>query len=140
MIFKQLRVGQYGKIFWIYKFKTMEDGKITRIGRFLRRWKIDELPQIINILKGEMAFFGPRPEELKDVLLIPEEERKIILSVKPGLLDLATLHFIRENDMRENYLAISRLKTKLQILYIQKRNWLLNLKILCKALKKLLKK
>ena len=140
MIFKQLRVGQYGKIFWIYKFKTMENGKITKIGRFLRRWKIDEIPQIINILKGEMAFFGPRPEELKDILLIPEEERKIILSVKPGLLDLATLHFIRENDMRENYLAISRLKTKLQILYIQKRNWLLNLKILCKALLKLLKK
>jgi len=140
MIFKQLRVGQYGKIFWIYKFKTMENGKITRIGRFLRRWKIDEIPQVINILKGEMAFFGPRPEELKDILLIPEEERKIILSVKPGLLDLATLHFIRENDMRENYLAISRLKTKLQILYIQKRNWLLNLKILCKALLKLLKK
>ena len=139
IFFKQLRVGQYGRIFWIYKFKTMENGKVTKIGRFLRKWKLDELPQLWNVLKGDMTIIGPRPEELKDTFLIPDNERKIILSVKPGLTDLATLFFINENDMRDNYLPKSRLKSRLQILHLRNKSLLLDFKILCKTLKKLLK-
>ena len=81
IIFKQERIGYKDKRFNIYKFKTMENGKVTRIGHFLRERGLDELPQIVNILKGDIVLVGPRP-------LIPEEHYKFRgfeLPVKPGI-------------------------------------------------------
>ena len=112
IFFRQTRVGQYGKPFKIYKFRTMvenaeklgaqvtkgDDPRITRVGRFLRKYKLDELPQLINVLKGEMSLVGPRPEVPKFVKLF-EEDYKEILQVKPGITDYASLEFKDENEL-----------------------------------------
>ena len=112
VFFRQTRVGQYGKPFKIYKFRTMvenaeklgaqvtkgDDPRITRVGRFLRKYKLDELPQLINVLKGEMSLVGPRPEVPKFVKLF-EEDYKEILQVKPGITDYASLEFKDENEL-----------------------------------------
>jgi lipopolysaccharide/colanic/teichoic acid biosynthesis glycosyltransferase len=102
MLFCQERVGRGGKVFCLYKFRTMfvtnggllvtasTDKRITRIGRFLRKWKMDELPEIYNVLKGEMSFVGPRPEvpELVDLSNTTWDD---VLSVRPGITDPVTL-------------------------------------------------
>jgi len=112
IFFRQTRVGQYGKPFKIYKFRTMvenaeklgaqvtkgDDPRITKVGRFLRKYKLDELPQLINVLKGEMSLVGPRPEVPKFVKLF-EEDYKEILKVKPGITDYASLEFKDENEL-----------------------------------------
>lgn len=112
VFFRQTRVGQYGKLFKIYKFRTMvenaeklgaqvtkgDDPRITRVGKFLRKYKLDELPQLINVLKGEMSLVGPRPEVPKFVKLF-EEDYKEILQVKPGITDYASLEFKDENEL-----------------------------------------
>jgi len=112
VFFKQTRVGQNGKLFQIYKFRTMvenadkmgppitggEDPRITKIGKFLRKYKLDELPQLINVLKGEMSFVGPRPEVPKYVKLFEEEYREI-LKVKPGITDYAAIEFVNEEEI-----------------------------------------
>ncbi len=112
VFFRQTRVGQYGKPFKIYKFRTMvenaeklgaqitkgDDPRITKVGRFLRKYKLDELPQLINVLKGEMSLVGPRPEVPKFVKLF-EEDYKEILQVKPGITDYASLEFKDENEL-----------------------------------------
>ncbi len=109
VIFSQERVGKNGKIFKLYKFRTMIDGayqkgppvtsetdpRITPIGRLLRRYKLDELPQLINILLGQMSLVGPRPELFRFVKYYSEEEREV-LKVKPGLTGVATLKYRRE--------------------------------------------
>lgn len=110
--FCQQRVGKNGKLFKLYKFRTMrlgsekgrlitvgaKDSRITRIGYFLRKFKIDELPQLINVLKGDMSIVGPRPEVEKYVLLYTEEQRSV-LSVKPGITDYASIEYIDENTI-----------------------------------------
>ena len=112
VFFRQTRVGQYGKPFKIYKFRTMvenaeklgaqvtkgDDPRITRVGKFLRKYKLDELPQLINVLKGEMSLVGPRPEVPKFVKLF-EKDYKEILKVKPGITDYASLEFKDENEL-----------------------------------------
>jgi lipopolysaccharide/colanic/teichoic acid biosynthesis glycosyltransferase len=109
VFFKQERIGRGFRPFLIYKFRTMvkdasrlgpgitvgDDPRITRIGRFLRRTKIDELPQLINVLKGEMSLVGPRPELPKYVDAFRREYEQI-LRVRPGMTDLASLKFIDE--------------------------------------------
>ena len=106
IFFRQQRIGRGFRPFWIYKFRTMRkapiadgaevtignDPRITRVGRFLRKTKIDELPQLINILRGEMSFVGPRPEVPRYVRLF-EREYQEILTVRPGLTDLASLKY-----------------------------------------------
>lgn len=94
-IFKQVRIGQYGQKFTIYKLQTMVNGKVTKLGSFLRRSKIDELPQLFNILKGDMAFVGPRPDipGYYDKLTGKHKE---ILNLKPGLTSLAALKYVNE--------------------------------------------
>ena len=113
ILFRQKRVGQYGKIFHIMKFRTMEvdaenkgpsitvdsDCRITRSGRILRKYKLDELPQLFNVLKGEMSLVGPRPEVPQYVALYPEEARKLILSVRPGITDPASIRFRNESAL-----------------------------------------
>src|SRR3990172_4554371 len=107
VFYRGTRTGLHGNPFKIYKFRTMVDNaekmggpstahndkRLTRLGRILRKYKIDELPQLINILKGEVSFVGPRPQVEKYTKLYNGEE-KIILSVRPGLTDYASIRFI----------------------------------------------
>lgn len=110
MLFRQLRVGRDGVPFEIYKFRTMtqadgpmvtvaNDPRITRSGRVLRRTKLDELPQFLNVLQGAMSLVGPRPEVPMYVELWPPDQRSVILSVRPGLTDPATVRFRRESEL-----------------------------------------
>lgn len=116
IFYKQKRVGRNKKEFWLIKFRTMvkeadkkglltigtDDKRITKVGKYLRRYKLDELPQLINIIKGDMSVVGPRPEVLQYVLLYNEQQKKV-LALRPGLTDLASLEFINENEILSNY-------------------------------------
>lgn len=110
ILFRQERIGQYGKTFRIVKFRTMRansdgssvtvmgDGRVTRLGRFLRRYKLDELPELWNVLKGDMSLVGPRPDVpgYADKL---EGEERLILQLKPGLTGAATLKYRNEEEL-----------------------------------------
>ncbi len=112
VFFKQTRVGRNGVLFKIYKFRTMiedaeakgmqltvgDDSRITNVGAFLRKTKIDELPQLINVLKGEMSFVGPRPEVPKYVELYTEDQRQVLM-VRPGITDLASIEYRNESAL-----------------------------------------
>jgi lipopolysaccharide/colanic/teichoic acid biosynthesis glycosyltransferase len=112
----QKRVGKYNRDFGLIKFRTMRphadrdglitvganDTRITTEGRLIRKYKLDELPQLLNILKGEMSFVGPRPEVRKYVELYNSEQRKV-LSVRPGLTDPASVEYINENELLQKY-------------------------------------
>ena len=113
VMFKQVRVGQHGKNFEVLKFRTMvlnaeklgdkvttgDDPRITPIGHILRKYKFDELPQLINVLKGEMSLVGPRPEVPEYVEFYPDDVRNIVLSVPPGMTDRASIEFVNENEL-----------------------------------------
>jgi lipopolysaccharide/colanic/teichoic acid biosynthesis glycosyltransferase len=115
VFFRQVRVGRFEIPFRIYKFRTMvvdaekkglqltsgKDPRITRSGDFLRRTKIDELPQLINVLKGEMSLVGPRPEVPKYVEYYPNDAKKVVFSLCPGITDYAAILFRNENDILE---------------------------------------
>lgn len=159
VLFLQKRVGQHGKIFNIYKFRTMvtdaekfgkqitvgKDKRITRIGSFLRKYKLDELPQLFNVLKGEMSFVGPRPEVPNYVRLYNEMEKKV-LSVKPGITDFASIKYRNENEIlgkvsnpEEYYInVIMKNKLELNLRYIDKNNIFLDIKIILETLLKCL--
>ena len=108
----QLRVGRYGRDFYLYKFRSMRVGadkqglitvggrdlRITCVGYFIRKYKLDELPQLFNVLKGDMSLVGPRPEVRKYVELYTEEQRKV-LSVRPGITDYASIEYVDENTI-----------------------------------------
>jgi lipopolysaccharide/colanic/teichoic acid biosynthesis glycosyltransferase len=112
VIFAQTRVGRHGRHFRIYKFRTMVDGadrmaanvspegdpRITPVGRFLRKWYLDELPQLVNVLKGDMALVGPRPETPEHVELYTDGERAV-LALRPGLAGPSTLGFMDEAEV-----------------------------------------
>lgn len=141
----------------MFKFRTMvidaekiggpstsgDDPRLLKIGKVLRRYQLDELPQFINILKGDMSFVGPRPEVPSEVQRYEKEDRDIILSVKPGLTDLATLENVHEEEIlkgaKDPHEAYRRLiqpqKIKLAKEYIKKRSFWLDLKIIFKTLK-----
>jgi lipopolysaccharide/colanic/teichoic acid biosynthesis glycosyltransferase len=111
VIFRQQRVGRDGRLFEIYKFRTMThngttgsaevspagDPRVTPVGRVLRGWYLDELPQLVNVVKGDMSLVGPRPETPEFVALYSEEERRV-LTVRPGLAGPSTLGFMDEGD------------------------------------------
>lgn len=113
VFFRQQRVGRRGVLFRIRKFRTMrvdaptlgpqitigDDARITRAGRFLRRAKLDELPQLIDVLAGTMSLVGPRPEVPKYVAMYPSELRDKVLSVRPGITDPVSLHFVDESAL-----------------------------------------
>lgn len=117
IFFRQERVGKHGKIFKIHKFRTMytdaqaagggltigKDKRITKAGSFLRKYKIDELPQLIDVLQGNMSLVGPRPEILEFIQLYSPEDRKKILSVKPGITDKASIEMVDENEILAQY-------------------------------------
>ncbi len=154
VFYRAPRVGKDGKPFKMLKFRTMvanadkiggpstanDDPRITRVGRFLRRYKLDELPQLINVLKGEMSFVGPRPEVQQYVDMYTEEE-KAILTVKPGITDWASLWNSDEGavlagspDPEKAYLELIRpTKIKLQLEYVRRRSFLTDLGILLRT-------
>ena len=116
IFFRQSRVGLEGKIFQIHKLRTMyvnsenigritigNDRRITSFGKFLRKYKIDELPQLIDVLSGSMSIVGPRPEVKEYVDIYPVNIRKKILSVRPGLTDLASIEMINESIIMAKY-------------------------------------
>lgn len=116
VFFIQQRIGKYFKPFMLYKFRSMVvdapnrglaittggDPRITKIGRFIRRTKLDEMPQLINVLKGDMSIVGPRPEVEKYVEMF-KDEYKEILQVKPGITNCETIKFINEEEILERY-------------------------------------
>jgi lipopolysaccharide/colanic/teichoic acid biosynthesis glycosyltransferase len=117
-LFRQVRVGRGGRPFEILKFRSMAvasdrstvgpaitastDSRITRVGAFLRRTKLDELPQLVNVLRGEMSLVGPRPEVPRYVAMYPADARREILSVRPGITDEAAIEFRDEGDLLAN--------------------------------------
>ncbi len=151
VFYKQPRVGKGGVLFNLFKFRTMQvgadrataitvghrDPRITPIGYYLRKFKLDELPQLINVLVGEMSLVGPRPELEKFVKLYNERQRKVI-SVKPGITDYASIQFRNENEMLagkpdpvDYYIKeIMPLKLELNLQYIANQSFLTDLKII----------
>lgn len=140
-IFVQTRIGQYQKRFRIFKFKTIsEDGKTTKLMAFLRRSKLDELPQLINIMAMQMSFVGPRPDipGYYDEL---EEEYKSISKLKPGLTGYASLHFSNEEEILKskndplsyNDQVIFPQKLKLNSQYAEDISLLTDIKIILKT-------
>ena len=160
IFFRQERRGQYGKIFSIYKFRTMaddaesiggkitagEDPRITKSGKFLRKYKIDELPQLIDVLLGHMSLVGPRPEVPEYMNLYPVDIRDKVLSVRPGITDLASIEMIDEtrllgnfNDAREAYIKIILpIKQRYYLEYVENRSFWLDLKIMFFTVKKVI--
>jgi len=159
VFFKQKRIGLRGKMFNIYKFRTMLantkgedrqitiglDSRITRRGRILRKFNLDELPQLINVLKGEMSLVGPRPEVPKYVELYSEGQKKV-LSVKPGMTDYASIEFNKENEIlassshpKDDYVRkIMPQKIILNLKYINDRSILLDFKLILRTLREIL--
>lgn len=160
-IFKQLRVGQNGKLFYAYKFRSMiqnadkkgvrltraDDLRITTVGKILRKYKIDELPQLINVLKGEMSFVGPRPE-LPEYVDLFREEYEIILRVKPGITDIASIKYLdeselmKDNDSAEQVYVNDILPQKIELYkrYVENRSLSLDLYLIILTLFSLGKK
>ncbi len=159
ILYKGVRSGLKGKSFQIYKFRSMvvnaeqiggpstalDDPRLTGIGKFIRKYKIDELPQLINILKGEMSLVGPRPQVKKYTKLYSDEE-KIILTVKPGLSDYASIKFINLDQILGNesvdeiYLReIEPAKNRLRIKYVNEASFLTDLKIIFMTLFQLMR-
>ncbi len=113
VMFRQERVGRFGRVFRIHKFRTMvvdapalglpltvgDDARITRVGRWLRRTKLDELPQLVDVLWGDMSLVGPRPEVPRWVAHYPLTLRDTVLSVRPGITDPSSLDFINEVEL-----------------------------------------
>ena len=154
VFYLQDRVGLKGKDFRILKFRTMatgadrqqlitgtEDSRITKAGRWLRRFELDELPTLFNVLKGEMSIVGPRPEAKRIVEHYTQEQRRV-LSVRPGMTDLGTVRFRSEaklladgSDFEGIYLKhILPEKLKLNLEYIQRRNFFFDLYIIFSTL------
>jgi lipopolysaccharide/colanic/teichoic acid biosynthesis glycosyltransferase len=159
VFYRGTRVGLNGKKFRIFKFRTMvedaekmggpstalHDRRLTRIGMFLRKYKLDELPQLINIVIGEMSFVGPRPQ-VEEYTKMYNEAEKMILSVKPGLTDYASIKFINldqilsDEEVDEKYLReIEPEKNKLRIQYVKENSFLIDLKIFLMTLEKMLR-
>ena len=158
VVFCQVRVGMGFRRFEIYKFRTMvvdasargpaitvgDDSRITRVGRVLRRWKLDELPQLINVLRGDMSLVGPRPEVPKYVELF-REAYEHILSVRPGLTDPASIAYIAESEIlarasdpeREYITTILPRKIRLSREYVRERSLPGDISLLFKTLGRL---
>jgi lipopolysaccharide/colanic/teichoic acid biosynthesis glycosyltransferase len=159
MIYRQQRVGRNGKLFWMHKFRTMKlhsdkqglltvgehDPRITRIGYFLRKLKLDELPQLWNVFVGDMSIVGPRPEVEKYVKLY-NDKQKNVLAVRPGLTDPASLEYFEENRILESFehpeeayiQYVMPRKLELNLEYIERRNFFTDLFIMVRTLMRII--
>jgi lipopolysaccharide/colanic/teichoic acid biosynthesis glycosyltransferase len=159
VFFRQVRVGRFGIPFKIHKFRTMgveaegsglltvaDDMRITKSGKFLRKFKLDELPQLIDVLLGDMSLVGPRPEVKEFIDEYPADVREKVLSVRPGITDLASIEMVDENnilgqydDPRQAYVdVILPIKQKHYIDYVDNQSFWLDLKIIFLTFKKIL--
>lgn len=160
VFYKQIRVGQNGKDFSLFKFRSMvvdadkkglitiggRDPRITRSGYFIRKYKLDELPQLINVLVGDMSLVGPRPEVKKYVELYTDEQQKV-LSVKPGITDYASIEYMDENeilgkstDPEKTYIEeIMPEKIKYNMKYIKNRSLIEYFKIIFLTILKIIR-
>jgi lipopolysaccharide/colanic/teichoic acid biosynthesis glycosyltransferase len=157
--FVQQRVGLNGRNFGLLKFRSMrknaeskgqltigmKDNRITRSGYFIRKYKIDELPQLVNVFLGEMSVVGPRPEVPKYVLLYNEEQQNV-LSIKPGITDFASIEYVRENELlstssdpEKTYIEeIMPAKLELNLKYLREQSFLTDMKIILQTIKAIL--
>jgi lipopolysaccharide/colanic/teichoic acid biosynthesis glycosyltransferase len=157
VFFAQQRIGQFGVPFWMYKFRTMvanaeklgiplttrDDPRITHVGHWLRRTKLDELPQLWNVVKGDMSLVGPRPEVPRYVALYTAEQRQV-LEVRPGITDPASLQFFDEAccidtsnpEMAYVTLILPR-KLAINLAYLRRRTLLSDFVVLLATLRKL---
>jgi len=160
VFFKAQRTGRYGKPFKMYKFRTMvvdaeklggsstaeNDPRLTKVGRFLRKYEFDELPQLINVLMGEMSFVGPRPE-VEEYTRLYSEDEKVVFNVTPGMTDYSSIKFINLNkilarsddqakDIRENIMPE---KSRLRIEYALHNSLWIDFQILVQTLKKVVR-
>ena len=159
IFFKQVRVTKNEREFKIFKYRTMrvgsdkysqitvgKDSRITKVGDFLRKYKLDEIPQLINVLIGDMSLVGPRPEVPKYVALYTEEQREI-LKVRAGITDYASIEFSNENDILANeadpekaYIEkIMPRKIELNKKYLSEISVMTDIKIILLTIKKILK-
>ena len=159
VFFKQVRVTKNGREFKIFKYRTMKigsdkysqitvgkDDRITKIGMFLRKYKLDEIPQLINVLLGDMSLVGPRPEVPKYVALYTEGQKEI-LKVRAGITDYASIEFSDENDLlasekdpEKAYIEkIMPKKIELNKKYLSEISILTDIKIILLTIKKILK-
>jgi lipopolysaccharide/colanic/teichoic acid biosynthesis glycosyltransferase len=161
VLFRQQRVGLHGQLFTILKFRTMRpdaetlgprltannDDRITEIGRWLRRYKLDELPQLLNVIGGSMSIVGPRPEVPEYVRHYPEGIRDCILGMRPGMTDYAALEFRNEEqllageDNPEQYYLENILPRKLQLYerYARDSSILVDLKLILRTVQEVLR-
>lgn len=159
VFYRGIRVGKNGKEFKIFKFRTMvsnadklggpstpeDDPRLTKIGKFLKKYQLDELPQLINVLKGEMSLVGPRPEVEIYVKMMSKEEKEVILSVLPGMTDLASLWNFHEGEIlkgssnpEKTYMEkIRPKKIKLQLKYVKNRSLWSDIKIIFKTIQRI---
>jgi lipopolysaccharide/colanic/teichoic acid biosynthesis glycosyltransferase len=158
VLYKQQRVGKRNIQFTMYKFRTMRTGsdkstlitvgtkdpRVTAVGYYLRKYKLDELPQLLNVLLGDMSLVGPRPEVRKYVDMYTEEQLKV-LSVKPGITDYASIEYSNESELlgrssdpeHEYVNQIMPAKLELNIKYINEKSFLTDMKIILKTLAKI---
>jgi lipopolysaccharide/colanic/teichoic acid biosynthesis glycosyltransferase len=157
--YRQLRVGQFGKDFSLLKFRSMRTGsdkaglltiggrdpRVTRSGFFIRKYKIDELPQLINVFLGQMSLVGPRPEVRKYVDLYNEAQRRVLL-VKPGITDLASLEYFDENNLlaksdhpEKTYIeVVMPHKLELNLQYIDQAGLFADVRIILRTIKRVI--
>ncbi len=153
VFYRGVRIGRYGRPFRIWKFRSMlvgsdslggttgkNDPRVTRIGKFLRRYKVDELPQLMNVLTGDMSLVGPRPE-LDEHTSAYEDEEKLILSVRPGITDYASVQFRNLNELvgseEPHRVFIEKFrpeKNRLRLAYVKQQSLLEDMRILFKTL------
>ncbi len=160
VFYRQERIGRYGIPFKVFKFRTMKvdseklgtltvgmkDNRITAVGVFLRKLKLDEFPQFLNVLVGQMSIVGPRPEVKEYVDLYSEEQRKV-LDVKPGITDYASLEYFKENELlgksdnpRQTYIdEIMPAKLELNKKYLTNPTIMEDIKIMWKTFLKMVK-
>ena len=158
VFYRQVRVGRGGEDFKLYKFRSMRvgsdrkglltvggrDPRITRSGYFIRKYKIDELPQLINVLVGDMSFVGPRPEVRRYVDLYTPEQMKV-LSVRPGITDMASIKYRNENDLLASAADPERYyidvvmpdKLRINLEYIAGQSMMLDIKLIFRTLFKI---
>jgi len=156
VFYKQVRIGKNQKPFSLYKFRSMRtdadkkglltvgnnDSRITKIGYYLRKYKLDELPQLINVLFGNMSFVGPRPEVEKYVKLY-NQEQLMVFNVKPGITDWASIKYVNENEIlakssqpEKTYIEeIMPAKLKLNLEYVKHNNIFVDIKIILLTIK-----
>ncbi|AKH63218.1 MULTISPECIES: sugar transferase [Photorhabdus] len=158
IFFRQKRVGQYNKDFYIHKFRSMTTGseqkgqltvghdlRITNSGKFIRKYKLDELAQLIDVIQGKMSLVGPRPEVPQFMDKYPDDVRNKILSVKPGITDLASIEMIDENQILDKYAnphqayidIVMPIKAKYYLEYVDDKSFFHDLKIIFKTIYKL---